>query len=70
MGREQVTVADIKSCLSEVEAHLHTQLLPFWIQRSPDREQGGFLTHVDRNGNPTGETTKTLVMQLRMIFTM
>jgi len=70
MSIEQVDVTQVRSCLAEVEEHLHTQLLPFWIQRSPDREMGGFLTHFDRDGNPTGDTTKTLVMQLRMIFTM
>ena len=65
-----INAAAVRGCLAEVESHLHKELLPFWIQRSPDLEYGGFLTHFDRNGQPTGETSKTLVSQLRMIFTM
>ncbi len=70
MSTPGIDVAAVRACLAEVEQHLHDELLPFWIERSPDLEVGGFLTHFDRNGAPTGDTTKTLVSQLRMIFTM
>lgn len=70
MSLQQIDPAAVQRCLAEMETHLHEQLLPFWIERSPDYDAGGFLTHFDRNGEPTGETSKTLVMQLRMIFTM
>lgn len=53
----------------EMQHHLLNELLPFWKVRGVDHEYGGFLTYLDRNGNPTGETLKTLVCQLRMIFT-
>ncbi|MDX9973674.1 MAG: AGE family epimerase/isomerase, partial [FCB group bacterium] len=55
--------------LQEVEDHLRDELLPFWAVRGVDKEYGGFLTYFDRNGNPTGETVKTLVCQARMIYT-
>lgn len=55
--------------LAEIQHHLHKELLPFWSTRGIDREYGGYLTYLDRNGNPTGETLKTLVCQARMIFT-
>ena len=55
--------------LGEVSHHLHHELLPFWRQRGVDEQYGGFLTYLDRNGNPTGEGDKTLVCQARMIYT-
>ncbi len=55
---------------ARTERYLVDELLPFWIERSPDREYGGFLTYFDRDGLPTGETTKTFLMQARMLYTM
>lgn len=50
--------------------YLTSSLLPFWLERSPDPEYGGFLTYFDRSGHPTGETDKTFLMQIRMLYTM
>lgn len=44
-------------------------MVPFWLTHGVDEEYGGFLTYFDKDGNPTGETLKTLVCQLRMVFT-
>lgn len=63
----QREVADL---LQRTEAYLTGALLPFWIERSPDPDHGGFLTYFDRNGRPTGETVKTFLMQIRMLYTM
>jgi len=60
----------ILSVLDRTESYLTDVLLPFWIEHSPDREYGGFLTYFDRNGKPTGETVKTFLMQIRMLYTM
>ena len=38
---------------ARTERYLVDELLPFWIERSPDREYGGFLTYFDRDGLPT-----------------
>jgi mannose 2-epimerase len=56
--------------LRRTESYLTGALLPFWIERSPDFEAGGFLTYFDRDGRPTGKTVKTFLMQIRMLFTM
>jgi len=56
--------------LDRTRRYLTQTLLPFWIERSVDREAGGFLTYFDRDGQPTGETTKTFLMQIRMLYTM
>ncbi len=55
--------------LKEVQHHLHEELLPFWLTHGVDEECGGYLTYLDKDGTPTGETVKTLLCQARMIFT-
>ena len=63
-----------KNRVAEIAQHLRGyltgSLLPFWVERSPDREAGGFLTYFDRDGRPTGETSKTFLMQIRMLYTL
>jgi mannobiose 2-epimerase len=54
--------------LDEVQNHLRDELLPFWLNHGVDEEYGGFLTYFDGQGEPTGETEKTLVCQTRMIY--
>ncbi|MBI4558776.1 MAG: AGE family epimerase/isomerase [Candidatus Hydrogenedentes bacterium] len=55
--------------LNEVQTHLRDELLPFWLSHGVDQEYGGYLTYLDCNGNPTGESVKTLICQTRMIYT-
>ena len=62
--------SEILEVLSRTESYLTEALLPFWIERSPDHECGGFLTYFDRNGRPSGETIKTFLMQIRMLYSM
>jgi mannobiose 2-epimerase len=64
------TTAEVKEMLDHARTYLTETLLPFWIERSPDPEYGGFLPFFDRNGRPTGETEKTFLSQIRMLFTM
>lgn len=54
--------------MNEVQNHLFNELVPFWLTHGVDEEYGGFLTYLDKDGNPTGETVKTLVCQTRMIY--
>jgi mannose 2-epimerase len=60
----------VQRCIDLFEPYLNQQLLPFWLENSIDREQGGFLSYFDRHGKPTGKTDKTLICQLRMIYSM
>ncbi len=64
------TNAEVIDRLTRTETYLTEKLLPFWIERSPDPAYGGFLTYFDRHGQLTGETTKTFLMQIRMLYTM
>lgn len=65
-----VAAREVAGILDRTEAYLTEVLLPFWIERSPDPQYGGFLTHFDECGKPTGETTKTYLGQIRTLYTM
>ncbi len=60
----------ITAMREEAHRHLTTELLPFWMDRCLDRENGGYLTHFDKAGNDTGVDEKSLVAQARTLFTM
>ena len=62
--------AELVGILEKTESYLTEVLLPFWIRKSPDGAYGGFLTYFGADGNPTGETAKTFLMQIRMLYTM
>jgi len=59
----------LEKCFMEMQDHFRDELLPFWLSHGVDTKFGGYLTYLDRNGDPTGETVKTLVCQTRMIYT-
>jgi mannobiose 2-epimerase len=61
---------EITEVLEKTESYLVNVLMPFWMERSVDRQDGGFLPYFDRNGKPTGETTKTYLSQIRMLYAM
>ena len=56
------------AAMKEVQHHLFNELAPFWLTHGVDHEFGGYLTYLDKDGKPTGETLKTLVCQTRMIY--
>ena len=60
--------SQIQSCLAECKNHLNNELLPFWIERTMDKKNGGFITHFDQNGNDTGEDEKSMLGQARSIY--
>ncbi len=60
----------VQRVYEKLRTYLTETLLPFWLDNSRDEECGGFLTHFDREGKPTGETEKTFLMQIRMLYTM
>lgn len=49
-------------------AHLGENLFPFWLENCPDREFGGYITVLDRDGSMIGGE-KMLVTQARQIWT-
>lgn len=59
----------VETLLNEVQHHLHNEMIPFWLTHGVDHEYGGYLTYFDKDGKATGETDKTLICQLRNVFT-
>jgi len=59
----------VAGCLDECEEHLTMELLPFWLDRCRDDENGGFITHFDKDGNDSGEDEKSMLAQMRTIYT-
>jgi len=53
-----------------IRKYFEENLLPFWMINGPDPEYGGFLSYFDQAGRPTGETTKTFLMQIRFLYSM
>jgi mannobiose 2-epimerase len=70
MREAMPSTSHIRDVLEKARLYLNESLLPFWMQKSPDRDYGGFLSYFDRDGRPTGETAKTFLMQIRMMFAM
>jgi len=61
---------EINALREKTETYLVDVLMPFWMERSVDKEFGGFLPYFDRDGRPTGETAKTYLSQVRMLYAM
>ena len=66
----EVKPAQIQGIIDLLQPYLIKKLLPFWLDNSIDEENGGFLTYFNRDGSKSRKTDKTLIMQLRMIFTL
>ena len=47
---------------------LQNRVIPFWLERSVDGEYGGYLTCFDADGKYTGNGTKYIVTQARMVW--
>ena len=54
------TKDEIRDVLDRTRSYFVNSLLPFWMNKSPDPEYGGFLSYFDRDGRPTGETDQAL----------
>jgi len=54
----------------ELVNHLHNELLPFWLDRVWDKENGGFVTQFDTNGNLTDCDEKSMLAHMRTIFSL
>jgi len=65
----EVKAERIQEIIDLLDPYLRNKLLPFWLDNSIDEEYGGYLTYFNRDGSKMDRTNKTLIMQLRMIFT-
>ncbi len=60
----------VSICLDECRRHLTTELLPFWLDRCKDDVSGGFITQFDKDGNDTGQDEKSMLAQMRTVYSM
>lgn len=52
-----------------LEAELRENLLPFWRQRAPDQEHGGFIGAMDHDGTVLVDAPKGLILNSRILWT-
>jgi mannobiose 2-epimerase len=71
-GSEQLKLSatQVQEKIDLLIPYLKHKLLPFWLDNSIDRDYGGFLSYFNHDGSRSGKTRKTLIMQLRLIYTM
>ena len=60
----------LNTYLEEVHTHLSQELLPFWMNRMIDSQQGGYITHFDKDGKDIGTDEKSLIAQSRSVYTL
>lgn len=60
----------LSTILHQADGDLRNDVLPFWTRATWDDKYGGFLTDVDRKGNPHPGSDKFLIMNARMIWTL
>ena len=60
----------ISGCLDECKKHFTTELLPFWLDRCKDDVNGGYITHFDKDGKDAGTDEKSMLGQMRTIYSM
>ncbi len=58
---------DYAGIVSRYEDELLNRVAPFWMERAVDRENGGFLNSLDREGN-CFDTAKNSAMQWRNVY--
>lgn len=60
---------DRKALRDSIERELYDNLLPFWRERSIDRERGGFVSMMDINGTLDQNAPRGLVLNARLLWT-
>lgn len=52
----------------EMRNILSDKMIPFWLEKSIDRQNGGYLTCIDENGMVTPDKNKMIISQTRMLW--
>jgi len=63
-------IMKLKVWKDEMTHHLTEELLPFWKDRCWDKENGGYLTQFDTDGNDAGTDEKSLLAHMRTIYSL
>jgi mannobiose 2-epimerase len=70
MAMADKTKETLHSIGQKAYLNLSESILPFWTRYTWDKENGGFLTRLDRKGNLLESNEKHLMMQARMIWSL
>jgi mannobiose 2-epimerase len=54
--------------IPKLEKNLKQNILPFWLTKSLDRKNGGYIINFGPKGEPLGEGTKMIVTQARQVW--
>ncbi len=71
-SKPKLTSAEI-SALELLRSRLNTQaegVLKFWLEHGPDREFGGFLGRIDRQGRKAKPADKSIIQQSRHLWAL
>jgi mannose/cellobiose epimerase-like protein (N-acyl-D-glucosamine 2-epimerase family) len=69
LGFWQKSSAELDNIQTHLKMHLCRQVLPLWTSENLlDKDHGGALNILDKNCNPTGQKTKTLIANLRLLY--
>jgi mannobiose 2-epimerase len=60
---------DATALQDAIERELRGNLLPFWRERSVDRERGGFIAEMANDGTLRTEAPKGLILNARLLWT-
>lgn len=59
---------DLMTIVHEMRVILSQKIIPFWLYRAVDTQYGGYVTAFDSNGVFSGNDTKYIVTQCRMLW--
>jgi len=62
-----MTMADFKKLAQQYKSELLDKVIPFWLEKSQDKECGGYFTCLDREGN-VFDTDKFIWLQGREVW--
>nr|WP_234404909.1 AGE family epimerase/isomerase [Paenibacillus bouchesdurhonensis] len=61
--------ANTAAWLAEIEAELNDNIMRFWMERTLDETNGGFIGEMDHVGKINGKAAKSLVLNARILWT-
>ena len=59
---------DLKSYIPKLERNLNENLIPFWLAKSLDKTNGGYITSHDLEGIAQASSSKGIVTQSRLLW--
>ena len=68
-GARAITPADLQSLANGAEQELRSNILPFWLKHTRDRERGGFYGMIDQQMNVRQNAPRGALLTSRILWT-